>query len=153
LPSVGAISEALAPVLGGNMGRLVFGLGVLGAAMVAAVVSSLALAWGLGEVAGYGRSLERHPFEARWFFGIYAAFLIASAVLVGSTPDLVWLNVAAQALNVFFLPLVIGLLIALSVKLLPKEHRPRGWYLGVLLAIASIVCALGLVGALAGMFS
>ena len=51
---------------------LMFRLGVLGAGMVAAIVVSLASAWGLGEVAGYRRSLELHPMEAHWFYAVYA---------------------------------------------------------------------------------
>ncbi|MBU6499740.1 MAG: divalent metal cation transporter, partial [Rhodospirillales bacterium] len=72
LSTVGDMSAALTPFLGHEFGRLVFGLGVLGAALVAAIVASLALARGLGEVAGYRRSLEHHPLEARWFYGVYA---------------------------------------------------------------------------------
>ena len=71
LRTVGDMSAALTPFLGIAMGRLVFGIGVLGAGMVAAIVCSLAFAWGLGEVAGYRRSLEYHPLEARWFYGVY----------------------------------------------------------------------------------
>jgi Mn2+/Fe2+ NRAMP family transporter len=151
LESVGAISEALTPVLGGTAGRLVFSAGVLGAAMVAAIVSSLALAWGLGEVAGYRRSLENHPLQAPWFYGIYAVFLVASTMLVGMIGNLVWLNVAAQVVNVFLLPLVIGFLVVLSLKTLPAALRPRGWYLVVLLALSSAVCAVGWIGGLAGL--
>jgi hypothetical protein len=44
LGSVGEISKALSPLLGVGTGRLVFSAGVLGASMVAAMVSSLALA-------------------------------------------------------------------------------------------------------------
>ena len=69
-----------------------FSAGVLGASLVAAIVCSLALAWGVGEVAGYRHSLEYHPFKAKWFYGVYAAAVVGSAALVGFVPDLVWLN-------------------------------------------------------------
>ena len=59
--SVGEISNALTPLLGESVGRLVFSAGVLGASLVAAIVCSLALAWGVGEVAVYRRSLENSP--------------------------------------------------------------------------------------------
>ena len=65
LNTVGDMSGALTPFLGDHVGKLVFGIGVLGAGMVAAIVTSLAFAWGLGEVTGYRRSLEFKPFEAR----------------------------------------------------------------------------------------
>ena len=62
--------------------------------MVAAIVCSLALAWGVGEVAGYRRSLECHPFAAKWFYGVFAAAVVGSAAVVGFASDLVWLNIA-----------------------------------------------------------
>ena len=125
LGSVGEISNALTPLLGENVGRALFGAGVLGASLVAAIVSSLALAWGVGEVIGYRRSLEFRPFEAKWFYGVYAACAVSAAALVWFAPDLVWLNIAAQVLNVFLLPLVIDLLVALAATALPEPMRGR----------------------------
>ena len=146
LGSVGEISNALSPLLGESVGRMVFGIGVLGASMVAAIVSSLALTWGVGEVIGYRRSLEYRPFEAKWFYGGYAACVIGAAALVWLVPDLVWLNIATQVLNAFLLPLVIGFLVALAVKALPEPLRPRGIYLWVLIGMSVIVIAVGLFG-------
>jgi Mn2+/Fe2+ NRAMP family transporter len=146
LSSVGEISGALTPVLGETAGRVVFGAGVLGASMVAAIVSSLALAWGVGEVAGYRRSLEYRPFEAGWFYGVYAACVIGSGAVVWFASDLVWLNIAAQVLNAFLMPLVIGFLVALAVKALPEPYRLSGWYLGLVVAVSAIVSAVGVFG-------
>jgi Mn2+/Fe2+ NRAMP family transporter len=151
LDSVGEISNAMTPLLGESMGRLVFSVGVLGACMVAAIVSSLALTWGVGEVTGYRRSLELRPFEAKWFYGIYAACVVGAAALVWFVPDLVWLTIAAQVLNAFLLPLVIGFLVALAVKALPEPFRPRGVYLCVLIGISAIVIAVGLFGGVSGL--
>jgi Mn2+/Fe2+ NRAMP family transporter len=148
LGSVGEISKSLSPVLGEGAGRLVFSMGVLGAAMVAAIVSSLALAWGVGEVAGYRRSLEYRPLDAAWFYAAYAACLIGAAALVFSVRDLIWLNIGAQVLNVFLLPLVIGFLVLLSMKALPEPLRPSGWYLWGLIGISAAVSVLGLLGAI-----
>ncbi len=150
LTSIGQIGDALAPVLGERAGHLVFGVGVLGASLIAAIVSSLALAWGVGEVTGYRRSLEYRPLDAGWFYGVYAACVVGAAALVWFVPDLVGLNIAAQVLNAFLLPLVIGLLVALAVRALPEPLRLRGWYLGLIIAISAIVCALGLFGGIAG---
>ena len=151
LDSVGEISNAMTPLLGESMGRLVFSVGVLGACMVAAIVSSLALTWGVGEVTGYRRSLELRPFEAKWFYGVYAACVVGAAALVWFVPDLVWLTIAAQVLNAFLLPLVIGFLVALAVKALPEPFRPRGVYLCVLIGISAIVIAVGLFGGVSGL--
>jgi Mn2+/Fe2+ NRAMP family transporter len=151
LDSVGQISNALSPLLGASVGCFVFSVGVLGASMVAAIVSSLALTWGVGEVTGYRRSLEYRPFEAKWFYGIYAACVVGAAVLVWFVPDLVWLNIGAQVLNAFLLPLVIGLLVALAVTALPEPLRPRGVYLCVLIGISAVVIAVGLFGGVSGL--
>jgi len=151
LSSVGEISNALTPLLGESLGRLVFSAGVLGASLVAAIVCSLALAWGVGEVTGYRRSLENHPFEAKWFYGVYAASVVGSAAVVWLVPDLVWLTIAAQVLNAFLLPLVIGFLVALAVKALPEKLRPRGLYLWALIGVSALVIAVGLYGGVAGL--
>jgi Mn2+/Fe2+ NRAMP family transporter len=148
LSSVGEISGALTLVLGESAGRIVFGAGVLGASLVAAIVSSLALAWGVGEVAGYRRSLEHRPFEAGWFYGVYAACVIGSGAMVWFATDLIWLNIAAQVLNAFLMPLVIGFLVALAVKALPEPYRLRGSYLGLLVGVCALVSAVGVFGGL-----
>jgi len=150
LGSVGDMSRALTPFLGTAVGNLVFGIGVLGAGMVAAVVCSLAFAWGLGEVTGYRRSLEYRPLQARWFYGVYAACVVAGAVLVEVWPNLVSLNVDVQVMNAFMLPLVLAFLIALAVRALPQAHRLRGAYLCFVVVISVLTCALGVFGGLSG---
>lgn len=152
LTSVGEMSDALTPFLGADVGRLVFGLGVLGAGLVAAIVSSLALAWGLGEVAGYRRSLEYRPFEARWFYAVYAISVVGGAVLVGVAPNLVSLNVGVQVMNALLLPVVLGFLVALSIYALPAGVRLRGPYRWVVIIVASITCVFGVVGGLGTLF-
>jgi NRAMP (natural resistance-associated macrophage protein)-like metal ion transporter len=150
LQTVGDISKALTPFLGSTVGRLVFGAGVLGAGLVAAIVASLALAWGLGEVAGYRRSLEDHPLQAKWFYGVYAFCLIAGAVLVALVPNLVILNIAVEVMNALLLPLVLGFLIALGLRALPPHLQLRGWYMGLTIFLSAITAALGVYGGLSG---
>jgi Mn2+/Fe2+ NRAMP family transporter len=150
LSSVGDLSSALTPYLGVGVGKMVFGLGIVGAGLVAAIVASLALAWGLGEVAGYKHSLEHHPLEARWFYGIYALCVIGGCVLVAIAPDLVSLNVGVQVMNAFLLPLVLGFLIALAAKALPPKVRLRGCYLWLVVIVAAATCLLGVFGGLSG---
>lgn len=146
LSSVGDISKALSQLLGQEVGRFIFAVGVLGASLAAAIVSSLALTWGVGEVSGYRHSLEYRPFEAGWFYGLYAVSVFGAAALVWIAPNLVWLNIAAQVLNAFLLPLVIGLLVVLAIIALPPAHRLRGFYRWMVIGICTAVCALALVG-------
>ena len=152
LRNVGQISDALTPLLGARIGRVVFSIGVLGAALVAANVCSLAAAWGVGEVTGHRRSLERRPFQALWFFGVYAGCVIGAALLVWLVADLVWLVIAAQVLNVFLMPCLFGLLVVLAATVLPEPARLRGRYLRVVVAVSGVAVALGLYGGIAGLF-
>jgi NRAMP (natural resistance-associated macrophage protein)-like metal ion transporter len=150
LSSVGDITHVLVPVLGENMGRVVFGLGTLGAAMVAAIVVSLACAWGFGEVSGYRHSLEHHPLEAPWFYGIYTLAVIGGAIIVALVPNLVALNVGVEVMNALMLPLVLGFLVALAFRALPPEHRLRGAYAWVVVVVAVLTAGLGVYGGLSG---
>lgn len=152
LNSVGDLSHALTPFLGAEMGRVVFGAGVLGAGLVAAIVASLALAWGLGEVAGYRRSLEDHPLEARWFYAVYALCVAGGALLVGLVPDLVALNLGVQVMNALLLPVVLGFLVLLALRALPPARRLRGTYLWTVVIVTAVTCALGVWGGLGGLF-
>jgi Mn2+/Fe2+ NRAMP family transporter len=151
LDSVGAISRALTPFLGGITGRLVFSLGVAGASVVAAIVCSLAFAWGIGEVAGKRHALERQPRDSLWFCLLYAGCVLGSAAVVQLAPDLVSLSVAAQAVNALLMPVLVALLIALAATVLPAAVRLRGWYLAVVGAVCTLVSGAGLVGAFAGL--
>ena len=99
---------------------------------------------------GYRRSLEMHPFEAHWFYAVSAMCVVFGALVVAVWPDLVSLNVAVQVMNAFMLPLVLGFLIALAVKALPRAHRLRGSYLWIVAVVAAVTCALGVFGGLSG---
>ena len=151
LASVGQISEALIPQLGVAAGRLAFSLGVLGAAIVAAIVCSLALAWALGEAAGYRRTPETRLFHAPMFYCVYAACVLGGAAFVWEVPNLVWLTVCAQIVNVFLLPMVVIFLVVLAFSRLPHPQRLRGWYLGFVVIAATLTCACAIFGAIDGL--
>jgi Mn2+/Fe2+ NRAMP family transporter len=150
LNTVGDMSNALTPFMGPVVGRLVFSLGILGAGMVAAIVVSLASAWGFGEVAGYKRSLEHHPMEAPWFYTVYTAAVVGGAVVVAVVPDLVRLNIAVEVMNGLMLPLVLGFLILLAVKALPAEHRLRGTYGWIVIVVATLTAGLAVYAGIFG---
>lgn len=150
LNTVGEISNALTPVLGESFGRIAFALGVLGAAMVSAIVVSLAAAWGLGEVTGYRRSLSAHPKRAPWFYVVYTIAVIAGAVIVGLVKNLVTLSIAVEVMNAFLLPLVLGFLVALALWALPRPVRLRGTYAWVVILIVCVTSVLGVLGAILG---
>jgi Mn2+/Fe2+ NRAMP family transporter len=150
LSNVGEISQALTPFLGERVGRLVFGAGVLGAAFVAAIVSSQAIAWGVGEVSGYRRALEQRPLGVRWFTALYVASIAGVALLVAAWPDLISLNIGVQVMNALLLPLVLGVLLVLSARALPPPVRPQGVRWTLMVGVLGLTAVLGLVGGVAG---
>lgn len=50
LNTVQQISQALTPFLGEATGKILFAVGLTGAALVAAIVVTLASSWGFGEI-------------------------------------------------------------------------------------------------------
>jgi Mn2+/Fe2+ NRAMP family transporter len=151
LENVGQISEALTPLLGQTTGRAIFGAGVVGASMAAAIVSSLACAWGLGEIFASRESSGRVSARRFDFIGGYAICVIASAMLALFAPDLVSLLVGAQVLNAALLPIVGAMLVTLAATALPESVRLRGWRLGATAAMIGLVAIAGLAGCFAGL--
>ena len=152
LETVEQISSALVPFIGTTAGKLLFALGISGAALVAAIVVSLTAAWGLGEIMGFKRSLQDHPKEAPWFYGIYTAILLIGGIVVSSGVNLVKLSVGVEVMNALLLPIVLGFLYLLARKALPDAYRLKGSYgllTGVILAVTSLF---GLVAGLWGIF-
>ena len=140
LNDVQQISETLVPFLGATLGKVVFAFGISGAALVATIVVSLTAAWGVGEVAGYRRSLADHPLQAPWFYGIFAACLLLSGLLVASGVNLVSLSVAVEVVNALLLPIVLGFLFMLAIKTLPEQYRLKGvyaWTAGIVFVITA----------------
>lgn len=81
MQSIGDVSLALVPLFGNSGARMVFSLGVMGAAMVAAIVSSLALSWAISEASGYTRSEHRPGSESQWVYVGYGLCVAAGATL------------------------------------------------------------------------
>ncbi|MDI3313323.1 MAG: divalent metal cation transporter [Mycobacterium sp.] len=145
LDTVGQIADALTPYLGHVGGQVFFGLGMLGAALVAAIVSSLAGAWGLCEVFGWKHTLNERPSRrtARFYLS-YALVHVLGAVLVLSSFNLVGLAVGVEVMNALLLPIVLGFLLALEAKALPEQWRMRGARRYTSWALCLLVIAFGL---------
>jgi NRAMP (natural resistance-associated macrophage protein)-like metal ion transporter len=153
LSDVQSIAHAIIPFLGDTVGRLVFAAGMSGAALVATVVVCLTAAWGVGEVAGYKRSLENHPLEAPWFYGIFSVCLIGGGALVASGVNLVNLSVAVEVMNALLLPIVLGFLYMLAIKALPDPYRLRGVYAWIVGAVVVVTAGFGVYAGLTGAIS
>ena len=151
LETVQQIAQAITPYLGETTGKLLFGLGLSGSAMVATIVVTLTAARTLSEVLGVKHSLEHEPMDAPWFYGIYTVTLIAGALLIVSGINLVDLSVGVQVMNALLLPIVLGFLYLLAQRL-PEPYRLRGayaWIVGIVIAVAVVF---GLYSAVLGLW-
>lgn len=150
LDTVHQISDALIPFLGTVAGKILFAIGMTGAALIATIVVSLTAAWALGEITGFKHSLEYRPKEAPWFYATYIITLIVGALIVTSGVNLVNLSVGVNVMNAVLLPIVLGFLFLLARRALPPEYRLRGFYAWIVGVILAMTAGFGLFAGLMG---
>jgi Mn2+/Fe2+ NRAMP family transporter len=151
LDSVQEIAQAITPFLGETTGKLLFGLGLAGSALVATIVVTLTAARTLSEVLGVKHSLAHEPQEAPWFYGIYTATLVAGALLVVSGINLVSLSVGVQVMNALLLPIVLGFLYLLARRL-PQPHRLSGAYAVIVALVIAASVIFGVYSGISGLW-
>ncbi|MDA8194665.1 MAG: divalent metal cation transporter [Thermaerobacter sp.] len=144
LNTVQQISESLVPFLGPRIGIWVFGLGMLGASLIAALVVSIAGAWGLGEVLGFSHSLNHSPRQAPIFYAVYTLAHVVGALVVILSKNLVSLSIGVEIMNAMLLPIVLGFLLVLEARALPARWRMRGLYRYLVWGASAAVMGLGL---------
>ena len=145
LTSVGQIADALQSFIGHNQAAVLVGAGILGGALVSALVVSVAGAWGLSEVFGWKHSLNERPGRLNWkFYASYAMAHIVGAALVLFSVDLISLAVDVEVLNAILLPIVLGFLLVLEARALPRAHRMRGLHRVMVTGLCAAVMLLGL---------
>ena len=152
LDTVQEIAEAITPYLGQFGGKLLFGLGMVGASLVATIVVTLTAARAVAEALGAPNRLDYAFRDAKWFYGAYAAALIAGALIVASGANLVTLSVAVQVMNALLLPIVVGFLFLLARRL-PEPYRLKGAYAVVATALTAITVVFGVFSGIAGIFN
>ncbi|MGZ4411100.1 MAG: NRAMP family divalent metal transporter [Gaiellaceae bacterium] len=143
LRSVDDISDALSEYLGYFPAHLVLGLGLGGAAMVAAIVVSLASAWAVTEVLGVRRSIDDQVRQAPLFYALYVACIAVGGGVVLVGHSLVRLAIDVEILNAILLPVVLGLLLVLAHRSLPPAQALRRVEWLALLTILGLVTAVG----------
>ena len=152
LDTVGEIASAITPYLGEFAGKLLFGLGMAGASLVATIVVTLTAARAVAEAFGMPNSLDHSPREAPWFYGAYAAALLLGALVVSARVDLVALSVAVQVMNALLLPIVLGFLFLLARRL-PEPYRLKGVYGFVATGVTAVTVAFGVFSGIAGFWN
>ncbi|WP_298210945.1 divalent metal cation transporter [Ferrimicrobium sp.] len=145
LNTVGEMSLALRPYVGVVAAKVFLGIAMLGAGLVAALVASLAGAWGLSEAFGWKHTLNAKPDrDSAKFYATYTLAHVLGAVVVLLSLDLIRLVIYVEVMNSLLLPIVLGLLLALEAKALPETFRMRGVYRVVVTALCVIVMGFGL---------
>jgi len=133
---------ALAP-LAGQWAKQLFGIGLLGASLLAASVLPLATTYAVSEAFGWERGIDRSSTEAPMFYGIYTALIVLSSafVLIPGLPlfPLMWLS---QIANAVLLPAIMlfMLILANDVYLMKRwrNTRTNNWAAGTLAVLVTI---------------
>ncbi|GAC1410366.1 MAG: hypothetical protein NVSMB64_19490 [Candidatus Velthaea sp.] len=137
---------ALVPLTGSKLAGIAFGAGLLGAAMLGALVVSLASAWAFGEAFQWPCSLDYTCTQAKRFYGLYAVMVVGAAliVLIPQLP-LIKITLYVMAFNAFVLPLVLGFLLVLAndKKILGDRVNSRFGNV-VAIGLSAVCVAIGL---------
>jgi NRAMP (natural resistance-associated macrophage protein)-like metal ion transporter len=141
-------AEALEPLVG-SASTALFGIGLLGAGLLAAAVVPLSTSYSVSETFGREPHLDERPRQEPLFYGTYCAVMAVAAVvvMVPGVPlvDLLFLT---QALNAILLvPLLVLMLVLARDRSLLGTDASRGFWWWLELGGAVIVFAA--VGALA----
>ena len=141
-------AEALRP-LAGDLAATVFGVGLIGAAFLAASILPLSTAYSVCEFVGTDAAVDDHFSDAKLFYLTYAVMVVLSVVfvLLPGVP-LVTVLVLTQALNaVLLLPLLVLMYLMAGDESLMGEFRSgrveRASYLVTMVFIGVCVLALG----------
>jgi len=122
-------ARALEP-LAGPYARVLFGLGLFGASMLAASVLPLSTAYAVCGAFGWERGVSRSWSQAPIFNGLYTALIVIAAlfVLIPGLP-LIQVIVATQFLNGLLLPIVLVFVLRLvNDRLLMGRYTNGRWF-------------------------
>jgi Mn2+/Fe2+ NRAMP family transporter len=145
LHTVADMSSALRPFLGAIGAKVLLGTAVLGAALVAALVASLAGAWGISEVFGWTHTLNERPDrKTAKFYLTYGLAHVLGATIVLLSLNLVRLVIDVEVMNALLLPIVLGFLLVLEARALPSEHRMHGARRVIATGLCLVIIVFGL---------
>jgi Mn2+/Fe2+ NRAMP family transporter len=125
--SASRAAEALAP-FAGRYAEALFGIGLVGASLLAAAILPIATSYVVSESIGFEKGLGRRPGEAPVFVGIITAMIVL-ATIVAVIPGIpvISLLIGVQVVNGVLLPINLFFIWRLSRnRELMGEHRSRG---------------------------
>jgi len=140
-------ARALAP-LAGNYTKLLFGVGLLNAALFSIPIITLATAYAICEAFGWESGIGLRIKEAPAFFSIFTFLLFSSALILLFIPPRQLFNVMlfSQAVNGILMPLILVVILLLINKssLMGKYKNTLpsniiGWGAAAVLTVASLL--------------
>jgi NRAMP (natural resistance-associated macrophage protein)-like metal ion transporter len=132
-------ARALAP-FAGSYAELLFGIGLLGASLLAAAILPVATSYVVSESLGYEKGLSHRPSEAPVFVGLITAMVVISTI-VAIVPDIpvISLLIGVQVINGLLAPITLTFVWRLSrSEAVMGDLRSRGPWDWV--AAATVVC-------------
>lgn len=115
---VGSASDAAGALrpLAGDLAVTLFGIGLLGASLLGAVVMPLSTSYAICEAFGWESGISRRFSEAPVFMGLVTLLLGAGALVVLLVPQasLILLILVSQAVNGLLLPIVLFFIVRLA---------------------------------------
>jgi Mn2+/Fe2+ NRAMP family transporter len=145
IDDAGDAAAALEP-LAGDSASLLFGAGLLGAALLAASILPLSTAYSVGEALGFEAGLDDSFGEARTFYCTYGAIvLVAAAVVLIPGAPVVPILFLTQALNAVLLPplLILMARMARDPELMGRQRSGRAAAVAYAVTIAVVVICVG----------
>lgn len=136
-------ARALEP-LAGSAASALFGIGILGAAMLAAAIVPLSTAYSVCEAAGHPAGLDQPPREAPLFYGSYvAAMLVAAAIVLTPAVPLVPVLYLTQVLNAVLLLAILPFMVRLGrdASVLGDQRLTRSGLAVCIVLIAAVAGA------------
>jgi Mn2+/Fe2+ NRAMP family transporter len=139
-------ARALTP-FAGQFAETLFGVGLLGASLLACAILPIATSYVVSESLGYEKGIGRRPGEAPVFVGIITAMIAVSAI-VAVIPDVpvISLLIGVQVVNGILLPINLFFIwrLSRSVRLM-GERRSRGLLDGAAAVTVVVLSSLSVV--------
>ena len=141
IESAGDAARALKP-LAGPYASTLFALGLLNASLFSAAILPLSTAYVVCEAFGWEAGVGHRFGEARIFFGIYTALIVAgAAIILLPLKSLVQTMLASQTLNGVLLPVILIVMLRLV-----NDRRLMGrWVNGRVINVLSWVMVIALI--------
>jgi Mn2+/Fe2+ NRAMP family transporter len=148
-------AHALRPVAGSGA-VVLFGLGLLGAAALAAAVVPLSTSYAVAEAVGVERSVSRSFRQAPLFLGLFTAQIVIGASVVMLPGNLIHLIVNTQVLEGVITPITLLFILVLANRKSLLGSAANGpvarWVGGIAIGAVAVVASAYVVVAVLGWF-